>query len=65
MLGFELRGVITWQVIKTVLEKFGGIDILVNNAAEQHVHDKLEDVTPEEWDRTFKTNIYSMFYLSK
>ena len=54
-----------FQVMKKVLDHFGCIDILVNNAAEQHVHEKLEDVSNEEWDRTFRTNIYSMFYLTK
>ena len=49
---------------KTVAE-FKHIDILVNNAAVQRSHAKLEDISAEEWDRTFRTNIYSMFYLSQ
>ena len=49
---------------KAVLE-FGGIDILVNNAAFQMSRQSLQEVSSEEWDRTFKTNIYPMFYLCK
>jgi hypothetical protein len=44
-------------VEKTVTE-FGGLDILVNNAAFQRDQDSLDDVTEEQFDRTFKTNIY-------
>jgi len=49
---------------KAVLE-FGQIDILVNNAAFQMSRKSLQEVSSEEWDRTFKTNIYPMFYLCK
>jgi NAD(P)-dependent dehydrogenase (short-subunit alcohol dehydrogenase family) len=37
----------------------------VNNAAYQMTHDKIEEFSSEEWDHTFRTNIYAMFYLSK
>lgn len=40
-------------------------DILVNNAAYQMTHDSIEEFSSEEWDRTFRTNIYAMFYLAK
>ncbi|CAI5973439.1 unnamed protein product [Closterium sp. NIES-64] len=54
------------EVVRKVAEHFGGnIDVLVNNAAEQHTHKTLEEISPEEWDRTFKTNMHSYFYLSK
>jgi NAD(P)-dependent dehydrogenase (short-subunit alcohol dehydrogenase family) len=46
-------------------EAFGRIDVLVNNGAEQHAVDTLEEVTPEEWDRTFRTNIHAYFYLTR
>jgi NAD(P)-dependent dehydrogenase (short-subunit alcohol dehydrogenase family) len=49
---------------KAVLE-FGGINILVNNAAFQMSRQSLQEVSSEEWDRTFRTNIYPMFYLCK
>jgi len=45
--------------------EFGRLDILVNNAAFQQHQKKLEDVSEEQWDRTFKTNIYGYFYMTK
>ena len=52
-------------VIKKAMDEFGQLDILVNNAAHQATFETIEDITAEEWDVTFRTNIYSMFYLSK
>ncbi|WP_027085541.1 SDR family oxidoreductase [Cohnella panacarvi] len=49
------------QVIKT----FGRLDVVVNNAAEQHPQDKLEQITPQQLERTFKTNVFGMFYLTQ
>jgi NAD(P)-dependent dehydrogenase (short-subunit alcohol dehydrogenase family) len=53
------------QIIDTAVNELGGIDILVNNAAFQMSRQSLQEVSSEEWDRTFKTNIYPMFYLCK
>ncbi|QMU28204.1 SDR family oxidoreductase [Adhaeribacter radiodurans] len=53
------------QIIQRAVEELGGVDILVNNAAFQMERESLQEVSTEEWDRTFKTNIYSMFYLCK
>lgn len=53
------------DIIKKAVEEFGQIDILVNNAAYQMARESLEEVSSEEWDYTFKTNIYSIFYLCK
>lgn len=54
------------QLVHSAISDFGGrLDILVNNAAEQHPQEKLEDITPEQLERTFRTNIFSMFYLTK
>lgn len=50
-----------YAVDKTV-ETFGKIDILVNNAGEQHSYESILDVTPEQLQRTFATNIFAMFY---
>ncbi|NBC33882.1 MAG: SDR family oxidoreductase [Alphaproteobacteria bacterium] len=50
---------------EAAIEAFGTIDILVNNAAEQHFVDSLEEVTPEHWERTFRTNIHACFYLTR
>lgn len=52
-------------MIDQVLEQTGRLDILVNNAAFQMTHEKLEDFTSEEIERTFRTNIFAMFYLVK
>ena len=51
-------------VAKTV-KKFGKLDILVNNAAFQQHQSDLEDLSEKQWDRTFKTNIYGYFYMTK
>lgn len=53
------------ELIDFCVRELGGIDILVNNAAYQMAHKTLEELTAEEWDRTFETNIRSMFYLCK
>ena len=53
------------KLVEQTVEKFGKLDILVNNAAFQQHQETLEDVTEEQWDRTFKTNIYGYFYMTK
>jgi NAD(P)-dependent dehydrogenase (short-subunit alcohol dehydrogenase family) len=52
-------------IIQNTLDKFGQIDILVNNAAYQMSRDSIQDISSEEWDRTFRTNIYPLFYMCK
>src|SRR4029078_10051176 len=47
------------------VEEFGVVDVLVNNAGHQASFKAIEDITEEEWDITFRTNIHSMFYLTK
>jgi NAD(P)-dependent dehydrogenase (short-subunit alcohol dehydrogenase family) len=51
-------------VAKTVAE-FGRLDVLVNNAAYQETREKFEDVSEEDWDHTFKVNIYGYYYMAK
>jgi NAD(P)-dependent dehydrogenase (short-subunit alcohol dehydrogenase family) len=51
------------HVTEMVKNTFGKIDILVNNAAEQHAWSSIEDVTHQQLERTFRTNIFSMFYM--
>ena len=51
--------------VKKIIDKFGKLDILVNNAGEQHVQESIVDITSEQLERTFKTNIFSMFYMVK
>ncbi|HXR75421.1 MAG TPA: SDR family oxidoreductase [Bryobacteraceae bacterium] len=53
------------QQVERCLSELGSIDILVNNAAFQMTHKSIEELSSEEWDRTFKTNIYAMFYFAK
>ncbi len=53
------------QLVKRAFDELGGLDVLVNNAAFQMTHESIEDFTDEEWDHTFRTNIYAMFYLCR
>ena len=53
------------EVIQKVIDEFGKLDVLVNNAAEQHVQQSLKDITAEQLERTFRTNVFSMFHLTK
>jgi NAD(P)-dependent dehydrogenase (short-subunit alcohol dehydrogenase family) len=51
--------------VDTTLDQLGKLDILVNNAAFQEHAQSLEDISEEQWDRTFKTNIYGYFHMAK
>ncbi|WP_044476828.1 SDR family oxidoreductase [Oceanobacillus massiliensis] len=51
--------------VTEVLDAYGKIDILVNNAAEQHPQQSFMDISAEQLEKTFRTNIFSMFYLTK
>jgi len=53
------------QIVEQTVTQFGKLDILVNNAAEQHVQNSLESITSEQMERTFRTNFFSVFYLTK
>ncbi|HET6390358.1 glucose 1-dehydrogenase [Hyphomicrobium sp.] len=53
------------RIVERAVSELGGVDILVNNAAHQATFKELEDIPDEEWEMTFKTNIHSMFYLTK
>lgn len=53
------------DVIAQTVDRFGRIDILVNNAAHQRSFARIEDISDEEWRYTFATNIDAMFYLTK
>ncbi len=53
------------RLVERSFDELGGLDLLVNNAAYQMTHDSIEEFTDEEWDHTFRTNIYAMFYLCR
>jgi len=53
------------KIVDRTMAEFGSIDILVNNAAEQHPQERLEDISREQLVRTFETNLFSMFYLTQ
>jgi NAD(P)-dependent dehydrogenase (short-subunit alcohol dehydrogenase family) len=53
------------ELVERTVKELGGLHILVNNAAEQHPQESIEDITSDQLIRTFKTNIFSMFYLTK
>jgi NAD(P)-dependent dehydrogenase (short-subunit alcohol dehydrogenase family) len=53
------------SIIDQAVSAFGRLDILVNNAAHQMTFDAPEEISDEEWDKTFRVNIHAMFYLVK
>jgi NAD(P)-dependent dehydrogenase (short-subunit alcohol dehydrogenase family) len=53
------------QAARKAMDSFGRIDILVNNAAEQHPQDSISKITPEQLERTFRTNIFSFFFMTQ
>jgi NAD(P)-dependent dehydrogenase (short-subunit alcohol dehydrogenase family) len=53
------------EVTNKILSEFGSLDILVNNAAEQHPQKSLSNITAAQLEKTFRTNIFSYFYMSK
>lgn len=52
-------------IIDKAVERFGRIDVLVNNAAHQMTFESLDEIADEEWQKTFAVNIHAMFYLAK
>lgn len=53
------------KAVDKTIQEFNKIDIVVNNAAEQHLQDSIENISSFQLERTFRTNVYSFFYLTK
>ena len=53
------------KLIEETLSTFGKLDILVNNAAEQHPRERFEDIPSSQWEKTFRTNVFGMFQLTQ
>ena len=53
------------EIVRNTISRFGKLDIVVNNAAEQHPQASIEDISIDQLERTFRTNIFAMFYLVK
>ena len=53
------------NVVGKVIEEFGRLDVLVNNAAEQHPQDEITDISAHQLQRTFQTNLYGYFYMTQ
>lgn len=53
------------RTVEQIVKRLGGIDILVNNAGEQHPQKSLEDISHEQLERTFRTNVFGMFYMTQ
>ncbi|MGG1615605.1 SDR family oxidoreductase [Paenibacillus sp. NRS-1782] len=53
------------KAVQQTVNELGKLDIVVNNAAEQHPQQKLVDITKEQLERTFRTNIFGMFFLTQ
>ncbi|WHY02623.1 SDR family oxidoreductase [Neobacillus sp. DY30] len=53
------------QAVQQTVDELGGLDILVNNAAEQHPQESIMEISTEQLEKTFRTNVFSMFHLTK
>ncbi|MBC7900451.1 MAG: SDR family oxidoreductase [Saprospiraceae bacterium] len=53
------------DAVEQTVKEFGKLDILVNNAAYQHHHESIEDISDEQFEKTFRTNIFGYFYMAK
>lgn len=53
------------QAVQQTVDQLGGLDILINNAAEQHPQEEITDITAEQLEKTFRTNIFAMFFVTQ
>ena len=53
------------RAVKHVVRAWGRLDVVINNAAEQHPQENIGDITPQQLERTFRTNVFGSFYLTQ
>ncbi|MBV8244300.1 MAG: SDR family NAD(P)-dependent oxidoreductase, partial [Candidatus Eremiobacteraeota bacterium] len=53
------------RTVEQTLDEFGRLDVLVNNAGEQHPQEKIEDIAEDQIERTFRTNVFAQFFMVK
>ncbi len=53
------------QAVRQVIDRLGRLDVLINNAAEQHPKEDIGEITPEQLEQTFRTNIFGYFYMTQ
>lgn len=53
------------EAVEKEVTEFGRIDVLINNAGEQHPQEKIEEITEEQLERTFRTNVFGMFFMTQ
>ncbi len=57
--------VVCRRIVEKTIRSFRRLDCLVNNAAEQHAQESIADITAKQLERTFRTNIFSMFFMTR
>ena len=63
--GDVTRSAFCTDAVERTVAELGRLDVLVNNAAFQQHAERLEDISDEQWDRTFRTNVYGYFYMAR